>query len=57
MRFKKFLIVLIILMLILGNNFCYAISDVTEISSDAAILIDSSSEKILYSKSSKNTQK
>lgn len=50
MRFKKFLIVLIILMLILGNNFCYAISDVTEISSDAAILIDSSSEKILYSK-------
>lgn len=50
MRFKKFLIVLIILMLILGNNFCYAISDVPEISSDAAILIDSSSEKILYSK-------
>ena len=57
MNFKKILIILIILILILGSNFCYSASDIPEISADAAILIDSSSEKILYSKSSKNTQK
>ena len=50
MNFKKILIILIILILILGSNFCYATSDIPEISAGAAILIDSSSEKILYSK-------
>lgn len=53
MRFKKFLIVLInliIFTLFLGNSFCYANSDIPEISAGAAILIDSSSEKLLYSK-------
>lgn len=50
MRFKKFLIILIMLIIILGNNFCYATADVPEISAEAAILIDSSTEKVLYSK-------
>ena len=53
MRIKKLLIFLIILFLIVfGSSISYATSDAPNIASEAAILIDSSSKKILYSKSS-----
>ena len=50
MKIRKFLIVLFIFIFILNFSVCYGISDAPEISAGAAILIDSSSEKILYSK-------
>lgn len=50
MRIKKILIVLFMLIFILNISISYGISDVPDISAGAAILIDSSSEKIIYSK-------
>lgn len=53
MRFKRFfmiLIILIILILNFYNNVSYSISSEPDISAGAAILIDSSSQRILYSK-------
>ena len=50
MRIKKFLIVLFMLIFILNASVSYGISDTPEISAGAAILIDSSSEKVLYTK-------
>lgn len=50
MRIKKILIILFILIFTLNVSISYGISDVPEISVGAAILMDSSSEKILYSK-------
>lgn len=49
MKFKKFFIILIILFSIMYSSCCYATEDL-DISAGAAILIDSSTEKILYSK-------
>lgn len=50
MRIKKILIVLFMLIFVLNISISYGISDVPDISAGAAILIDSSSEKIIYSK-------
>lgn len=50
MRIKKVLIVLFMLIFILNISVSYGISDAPEISAGAAILIDSSSGKIIYSK-------
>lgn len=50
MRIKKILGILIILILILHVSVSYGISEAPEISAEAAILMDSSTEKILYSK-------
>lgn len=50
MRIKKVLIVLFMLTFILNISVSYGISDAPEISAGAAILIDSSSGKIIYSK-------
>lgn len=50
MRTKKILIILFILIFILNISVSYGIADAPEISAGAAILIDSSSEKIIYSK-------
>ena len=50
MKVKKFLMILIILVFILNTSISFGISDIPEVSAGAAILIDSSSEKILYSK-------
>lgn len=50
MRTKKILIILFILIFILNISVSYAIADAPKISAGAAILIDSSSEKIIYSK-------
>lgn len=50
MRIKKILIVLFMLIFILNISVSYGISDPPEISAGAAILIDSSSEKIIYAK-------
>lgn len=50
MRIRKILIVLFILIFILNISVSYGVSDAPEISAGAAILIDSSSEKIIYSK-------
>lgn len=50
MRIKKILIILFILIFALDFSISYGVSDAPEISAEAAILIDSSSERILYSK-------
>ena len=50
MRIRKILIVLFMLIFILNTSVSYGISDAPEISAGAAILLDSSSEKIIYSK-------
>ena len=50
MKSKKFVIILIILIFIFNISKTYAASEEPEISSESAILIDSSTEKILYSK-------
>lgn len=50
MKIKKFLLFMIMLIFILHTSVSYGISDTPEISAGAAILIDSSSEKIIYSK-------
>lgn len=50
MKFKRFFIIFLILIYIFNISICYAVSDEPEISAGAAILIDSSTEKVLYSK-------
>lgn len=50
MRIKKFLVFLIVLIFIFNVPISYGVSDAPDVSAEAAILIDSSSEKILYSK-------
>lgn len=50
MKFKKSLVIIFMLISILHTSMCYALTEQPEISADAAILIDSSSEKVLYSK-------
>ena len=50
MKFKKLFILLFTLFFILQACVCSAMSDEPNISAEAAILIDSSSEKIIYSK-------
>lgn len=50
MKFKQILIILIILIFILNFSISYGSFEPPEISAGAAILIDSSSERILYSK-------
>ena len=50
MKIKRILTILFILIFILNISISYGISDAPEISAGAAILIDTSSEKILYSK-------
>ena len=50
MRIKRFLIILFMLIFILNFSVSYGISDLPNISAGAAILMDSSSEKIIYSK-------
>ena len=50
MRIKKVLIILFMLIFIFNISVSYGISDTPEISAESAILIDSSSEKVLYSK-------
>lgn len=51
MRFKKFIILLLILLLlILHFSISYSVTEKPDIIAEAAILIDSSTEKILYSK-------
>lgn len=51
MRIKKIFIFLFILIFILNVSVCYGISDAPDISAGAAILLDSNTEKIIYSKS------
>lgn len=50
MKFRKSLVIIFIFIFILHTSMCYALTEQPEISADAAILIDSSSEKVLYSK-------
>lgn len=50
MKFRKSLVIIFMLIFILHTSMCYALTEQPEISADAAILIDSSSEKVLYSK-------
>lgn len=50
MKVKKILIILIILIFILNTSISIGLSNIPEIIAGGAILIDSSSEKILYSK-------
>lgn len=50
MKNKKIIFILIILIFTLNTNLTYGVSEVPQISAEAAILIDNSSEKILYSK-------
>lgn len=50
MNFRKSIIIIFMLIFILHTSMCYALTEQPEISADAAILIDSSSEKVLYSK-------
>ena len=50
MKIKKILTILFILIFILNISISYGISDAPEISAGAAILIDTSSERFLYSK-------
>lgn len=54
MKIKKILTILFILILILNISISYGISDAPEISAGAAILIDTSSERILYSKNERD---
>lgn len=50
MRIKKIFIFLFILIFILNVSVCCGISDAPDISAGAAILLDSNTEKIIYSK-------
>ena len=50
MRIKKIFIFLFILIFILNVSVCYGISNAPDISARAAILLDSNTEKIIYSK-------
>ena len=50
MKFKRFLALFMIFIFIFGNNFCLGVSDVPDVTSEAAILIDSKTEKVLYGK-------
>lgn len=50
MKFRKSLVIIFMLIFILHTSMCYALTEQPEIFADAAILIDSSSEKVLYSK-------
>ena len=50
MKVKKVIVILIVLIFILNISKSYAVSEAPEISSESAVLIESSSEKILYSK-------
>ena len=50
MKFRKILVIIFMLIFILHTSMCYALTEQPEISANAAILIDSSSEKVLYSK-------
>ena len=50
MKFRKSLVIIFMLISISHTSMCYALTEQPEISADAAILIDSSSEKVLYSK-------
>ena len=50
MRIKKFIIFLIMLVLIFNISKCYAVDKQPDISAESAILMDSSSERILYAK-------
>lgn len=50
MKFRKSLVIIFMLIFLLHTSMCYALTEQPEISADAAILIDSSSEKVLYSK-------
>ena len=50
MKFRKSLVIIFMLIFILHTSMCYALTEQPEISANAAILIDSSSEKVLYSK-------
>lgn len=50
MKFKKFTVIVLMLIYIMHFSICYGSSEKPDISAEAAILIDSSSEKILYSK-------
>ncbi len=52
MKTKKILIILIILMLIISSTVVKATSEPPQLIAEAAILMDSSTEKILYSKDS-----
>lgn len=52
MKTKKFLIILIILILIISPTVAEAASEPPQLLAEAAILMDSSTEKILYSKDS-----
>ena len=57
MKSKKFVVILIMLIFILNISKSYAVSEAPEISSESAVLIESSSEKILYSKKgNRNTE-
>lgn len=50
MKIKRILTIIFILIFTLNISICYGISDSPEISANAAILIDTSTEKVLYSK-------
>ena len=50
MKVKKVIVILIVLIFILNISKCYASTDNLDISAESAILIDSSSERVLYSK-------
>ncbi len=52
MKFKKLLTIILTLIFIMNFSICYGISDEPEISAGSAVLIDSSTERILYSKDS-----
>lgn len=50
MKFKTFIINLILLFLIFTNTICLAATEQPDIFAESAILIDSTTEKILYNK-------
>ena len=50
MKVKKVIVILIVLIFILNISKCYASTENLDISAESAILIDSSSERVLYSK-------
>ena len=50
MKVKKVIVILIVLIFILNISKCYASTENLDISAECAILIDSSSERVLYSK-------
>ena len=50
MKFKKFTVIIFMLIYAMHFSICYSSSEKPDISAEAAVLIDSSSEKILYSK-------